>query len=88
MLDNLLKYDSAQGRYALADKVEARESSIVVAGNDLPTIVYGVNENILKKNDRVISAASCTTIHTYTGDPMTLDGPDAKGNLRKARAAL
>ena len=25
------------------------------------TIVYGVNENILTKNDQIISAASCTT---------------------------
>lgn len=165
MLAHLLKYDSAQGRYALADKVEAKESSIVVAGkeieiyaqkdpknlpwskldvdvvlectgfftskekasahiaagakrvvisapagNDLPTIVYGVNENVLTKNDTVISAASCTTnclalmvnvldklasiekgfmttIHAYTGDQMTLDGPHAKGDLRRARAA-
>ena len=165
MLAHLLKYDSAQGRYALADKVEAKESSIVVAGkeieiyaqrdpknlpwskhdvdvvlectgfftskekasahieagakkvvisapagNDLPTIVYGVNENVLNKNDTVISAASCTTnclalmvdvldelspiekgfmttIHAYTGDQMTLDGPHAKGDLRRARAA-
>jgi glyceraldehyde 3-phosphate dehydrogenase len=165
MLAHLLKYDSAQGRYALADKVEAKESSIVVAGkeieiyaqknpkdlpwrklgvdvvlectgfftskekasahiaagakkvvisapagNDLPTIVYGVNENVLSKNDTVISAASCTTnclalmvdvldklasiekgfmttIHAYTGDQMTLDGPHAKGDLRRARAA-
>ncbi len=31
------------------------------AGNDLPTIVYGVNENTLKASDTVISAASCTT---------------------------
>ena len=31
------------------------------AGNDLPTIVYGVNEGILTKEDKVISAASCTT---------------------------
>ena len=31
------------------------------AGNDLPTIVYGVNEGILKPEDQVISAASCTT---------------------------
>lgn len=116
MLAHLLKYDSAQGRYALADKVEAKEASIVVdgkeitiyaekdaanlkwgelgvdvvlectgfytskakaeahitagakkvvisapAGNDLPTIVYGVNEGTLKDGDNVISAASCTT---------------------------
>ena len=31
------------------------------AGKDLPTIVYGVNENVLTKEDTVISAASCTT---------------------------
>ncbi|MCD8201137.1 MAG: type I glyceraldehyde-3-phosphate dehydrogenase [Clostridia bacterium] len=31
------------------------------AGNDLPTIVYGVNEKTLKATDTVISAASCTT---------------------------
>ncbi|MBR2614933.1 MAG: type I glyceraldehyde-3-phosphate dehydrogenase [Clostridia bacterium] len=116
MLAHLLKYDSAQGRYALADKVEAKESSIVVdgkeiviyaekdaknipwakhevdvvlectgfytskeksqahieagakkvvisapAGKDLPTVVYGVNEKILTKEDTIISAASCTT---------------------------
>ncbi len=116
MLAHLLKYDSAQGRYALCDKVEAKESSIVVdgkeiviyaekdaknipwakhevdivlectgfycskdkaaahieagakkvvisapAGNDLPTIVYSVNEGTLTKEDTVISAASCTT---------------------------
>ena len=165
MLAHLLKYDSAQGRYALADKVEAKESSIVVdgkeikiyaeadatklpwgeidvdvvlectgfytskekasahikagakkvvisapAGNDLPTIVYSVNEKTLKASDTVISAASCTTnclapmadtlnklanikkgymttIHAYTGDQMTLDGPQRKGDLRRARAA-
>ena len=31
------------------------------AGNDLPTIVFGVNEKTLKAEDQVISAASCTT---------------------------
>ena len=116
MLAHLLKYDSSQGRYALADKVQAKEDSIVVdgkeikiyaqadastlpwgeigvdvvlectgfytskakaeahikagakkvvisapAGNDLPTIVYSVNEKTLKADDTVISAASCTT---------------------------
>ena len=116
MLAHLLKYDSAQGRYALADKVEAKDGAIVVdgkeikiyaeknaadlpwkevgvdvvlectgfytskakaqahidagakkvvisapAGNDLPTIVYSVNEKTLTKDDTIISAASCTT---------------------------
>ena len=31
------------------------------AGNDLPTIVFGVNEKTLKSSDTVICAASCTT---------------------------
>ena len=116
MLAHLLKYDSAQGRYALADKVTAGEDSITVdgktikiyaekdakdlpwgeigvdvvlectgfytskakaqahidagakkvvisapAGNDLPTIVFSVNEKTLTKDDKIISAASCTT---------------------------
>ncbi|MDY5741914.1 MAG: type I glyceraldehyde-3-phosphate dehydrogenase, partial [Lachnospiraceae bacterium] len=80
------------------------------AGNDLPTIVFSVNEGTLTAQDTVISAASCTTnclapmaaalnklapivkgfmttIHAYTGDQMTLDGPHPKGDLRRARAA-
>ena len=80
------------------------------AGNDLPTIVYGVNESTLTKEDKIISAASCTTnclapmakalndyapilsgimttVHAYTGDQMTLDGPQRKGDLRRSRAA-
>ena len=116
MLAHLLKYDSAQGRYALADTVVAGEDSITVdgktikiyaeknaadlpwgeigvdvvlectgfycskeksqahidagakkvvisapAGSDLPTVVYSVNENTLTKEDKIISAASCTT---------------------------
>ena len=116
MLAHLLKYDSAQGRYAKAETVEAGEDSITVdgktikiysekdaanlpwgeigvdvvlectgfytskdkaqahidagakkvvisapAGKDLPTIVYGVNEKVLTPDDKIISAASCTT---------------------------
>ena len=116
MLAHLLKYDSAQGRYALGDTVEAGEDSITVdgkeikiyakpnpeelpwgelnvdvvlectgffaskdkaaahikagakkvvisapAGNDLPTVVFNVNHEVLKASDTVISAASCTT---------------------------
>ena len=165
MLAHLLKYDSSQGKYALADKVTAGEDSITVdgqeikiyafpdanncpwgdldvdvvlecsgfytskakaqahinagakkvvisapAGNDLPTIVYNVNHDTLKAEDTIISAASCTTnclapmadalnkyapvqsgimctIHAYTGDQMTLDGPQRKGDLRRSRAA-
>ncbi|MBR2984790.1 MAG: type I glyceraldehyde-3-phosphate dehydrogenase, partial [Clostridia bacterium] len=31
------------------------------AGNDLPTIVYNVNHDVLTADDHIISAASCTT---------------------------
>ena len=31
------------------------------AGNDLKTIVYGVNQNTLDANDKIVSAGSCTT---------------------------
>ncbi len=126
MLAHLLKYDTAQGKYALADTVSYTENvdengkvvggSITVdgkeitiyakanaaelpwgeigvdvvlectgfytskaksqahidagakkvvisapAGNDLPTVVFGVNEGILNAEDAIISAASCTT---------------------------
>ena len=80
------------------------------AGNDLPTVVYNTNHTVLKPEDKIISAASCTTnclapmadalnkyaaiqsgimctIHAYTGDQMTLDGPQLKGDLRRSRAA-
>ena len=80
------------------------------AGNDLPTIVYNVNHQSLTSDDKIISAASCTTnclapmakalndlapiksgimcaIHAYTGDQMTLDGPQRKGDKRRSRAA-
>ena len=118
MLAHLLKYDSAQGRYALADKVTSNEEEgwiavdghkiriyaekdarncpwgelgvdvvlectgfycskdksqahidagakkVIIsapAGNDLKTIVYGVNDDTLTSEDNIISAASCTT---------------------------
>lgn len=96
-----------------AAHLEAGAKKVVIsapAGNDLPTIVFSVNENILTPEDKIISAASCTTnclapmadtlnklapiqkglmttIHAYTGDQMTLDGPHPKGDLRRARAA-
>ncbi|MBQ3235637.1 MAG: type I glyceraldehyde-3-phosphate dehydrogenase [Clostridia bacterium] len=44
--------------------VNAGAKKVVIsapAGNDLPTIVYNVNHNVLTAEDKVISAASCTT---------------------------
>nr|MCR5186697.1 glyceraldehyde-3-phosphate dehydrogenase [Clostridia bacterium] len=44
--------------------IQAGAKKVVIsapAGNDLPTIVYGVNEGTLTAEDNIISAASCTT---------------------------
>ena len=44
--------------------IDAGAKKVVIsapAGNDLPTIVFGVNEGTLTKEDNIISAASCTT---------------------------
>lgn len=116
MLAYLLKHDSTQGRYKLADTIEAGEDYIIVddkkilvyketdaaklpwgqlgvdvvlecsgaylsktksqthidagakkvvisapAGKDVPTVVFSINENILTADDKIISAASCST---------------------------
>jgi len=98
---------------AAAAHIDAGAKKAVIsttAGNDLPTIVFGVNETTLTREDTVVSAASCTTnclapmvyylnelapiqkgfmttIHAYTNDQNTLDGPHAKEDLRRARSA-
>ena len=44
--------------------IDAGAKKVVIsapAGNDLPTIVFSVNEKTLTKEDKIISAASCTT---------------------------
>ena len=56
------------GFYTSKDKaqahIDAGAKKVVIsapAGKDLPTIVYGVNEKVLTPDDKIISAASCTT---------------------------
>ncbi len=56
------------GFYCSKDKaqahIDAGAKKVVIsapAGKDLPTIVYSVNENTLTSDDKIISAASCTT---------------------------
>ena len=44
--------------------IDAGAKKVVIsapAGKDLPTVVFGVNENVLTPDDKIISAASCTT---------------------------
>ena len=56
------------GFYTSKDKAQAHVNAgakkVVIsapAGKDLPTIVFGVNEGTLTPEDKIISAASCTT---------------------------
>ena len=56
------------GFFASKDKAEAHlkagAKKVVIsapAGNDLPTIVFGVNQETITPEDKIISAASCTT---------------------------
>ena len=56
------------GFYTSKDKsmahINAGAKKVVIsapAGNDVKTIVYGVNENTLTADDMIISSASCTT---------------------------
>ena len=56
------------GFYTSKDKsqahIDAGAKHVIIsapAGNDLPTIVYNVNHKTLTKDDKIISAASCTT---------------------------
>ncbi|WP_373742135.1 type I glyceraldehyde-3-phosphate dehydrogenase [Neisseria sp.] len=55
------------GFFASKEKSEAhiragaRKVVISAPGGDVPTVVFGVNENILSGSETVISAASCTT---------------------------
>lgn len=55
------------GFFASKEKSEAhiragaRKVVISAPGGDVPTVVFGVNENILTGSETVISAASCTT---------------------------
>ena len=56
------------GFYTSKDKAQAHivagAKKVVIsapAGKDLPTVVFGVNEKILTPEDKIISAASCTT---------------------------
>jgi glyceraldehyde 3-phosphate dehydrogenase len=44
--------------------IDAGAKKVVIsapAGNDLPTVVFSVNEDVLTPEDKIISAASCTT---------------------------
>ena len=102
-------HDTGLDGHVVVESLSHGSEAVGCAGNDLKTIVYNVNNETLTADDKIISAASCTTnclapmakalndyaaiqsgimttVHAYTGDQMILDGPQRKGDLRRARA--
>ncbi|MDR1782549.1 MAG: type I glyceraldehyde-3-phosphate dehydrogenase [Bacilli bacterium] len=94
--------------------IEAGARKVVISapatGDNVKTIVYNCNHDVLDGSEQIISGASCTTnclapmakcldenlkiekglmttIHAYTNDQSTLDGPHPKKDLRRGRAA-
>ena len=58
----------------------------VISGASCTTNCLAPMAKALQDNFGVVEGLM-TTIHAYTGDQMTLDGPQRKGDLRRSRAA-
>ncbi len=70
MLAHLLKYDSSQGKYALADTVEAKESSIVVDGKEIEIYKEPDAKNLPWKELKVDVVLECTGFYTSKAKAM------------------
>ena len=64
MLAHLLKYDSSQGKYALADKVSYTEDSIIVDGEDMKIYAEADAKNLPWKELDVDVVLECTGFYT------------------------
>ena len=64
MLAHLLKYDSSQGTYALADKVEAGENSITVDGKEITIYAEADAKNLPWGELGVDVVLECTGFYT------------------------
>ena len=64
MLAHLLKYDSSQGKYALADKVSATEDSIIVDGKEIKIYAEADATNCPWGELKVDVVLECTGFYT------------------------
>ena len=64
MLAHLLKYDSSQGKYALADKVSCTENSIIVDGEEIKIYAEADAKNLPWKELDVDVVLECTGFYT------------------------
>jgi glyceraldehyde 3-phosphate dehydrogenase len=56
---------SYTSRLTAQTHIEAGAGRVLIsaaAGNDVPTVVYGINESIISDEDLIISGASCSTV--------------------------
>ena len=63
MLAHLLKYDSSQGKYALADTVKATDDSIIVDGKEIKIYAKANAEELPWGEIGVDVVLECTGIH-------------------------
>ena len=64
MLAHLLKYDSAQGKYALADKVSATDDSIIVDGKEIKIYAEADAAKLPWGDLKVDVVLECTGLYT------------------------
>ena len=70
--------------YSVNEKTLTAEDQVISAAS-CPTNCLAPMADTLNKTYPIVSGIM-TTVHAYTGDQMILDGPQRKGDLRRARA--
>ena len=70
--------------YSVNEKTLTAEDQVISAAS-CTTNCLAPMANTLNKTYPIVSGIM-TTVHAYTGDQMILDGPQRKGDLRRARA--
>ena len=70
--------------YSVNEKTLTAEDQVISAAS-CTTNCLAPMANALNKTFPIVSGIM-TTVHAYTGDQMILDGPQRKGDLRRARA--
>ena len=70
--------------YSVNEKTLTAEDQVISAAS-CTTNCLAPMANTLNKTFPIVSGIM-TTVHAYTGDQMILDGPQRKGDLRRARA--
>ena len=70
--------------YSVNEKTLTKDDQVISAAS-CTTNCLAPMANTLNKTYPIVSGIM-TTVHAYTGDQMILDGPQRKGDLRRARA--